>query len=258
MKTLRTILLIIGIILLTDAVILIAQKKVHLGTILPLLIGLGLICYYFFYIQIQKIFLIHPKLIIFWKMSWMLFTVWVISLLGFFSFLQYKTHKHSEIIPVKAIIVLGSGVIQGKASPTLAARLDSAAQVSIQQPQALIIVSGGLDYGEKDTEAEIMSKYLQQHYQISSSNIALEQHSTSTALNLENSQAILQQNGLTLDSPIAIVTSDFHTLRAAAIAKKQGYQQSIMVSATTPLATRYNAWLREYFAYLSGWILKEY
>ncbi|WP_228131839.1 hypothetical protein, partial [Acinetobacter baumannii] len=25
-----------------------------------------------------------------------------------------------------------------------------------------------------------------------------------------------------------------------------------------PLITRYNAWLREYFAYASGWLLNEY
>ncbi|MFX8461890.1 YdcF family protein, partial [Acinetobacter baumannii] len=31
-----------------------------------------------------------------------------------------------------------------------------------------------------------------------------------------------------------------------------------MVAAETPLITRYNAWLREYFAYASGWLLNEY
>ena len=180
------------------------------------------------------------------------------SLFGFFLFLQHNIQKNTHTTAIEAIIVLGSGVIQGKASPTLAARLDSAAQISQQQPQAFIIVSGGLDYAEKSTEAEIMSKYLQDHYQIAASKIVLENYSTSTELNLKNSQNILYQHGLTLNSPIAIVTSDFHTLRAAAIAKKQGYQQFFTVSATTPLATRYNAWLREYFAYLSGWILQEY
>ena len=61
-----------------------------------------------------------------------------------------------------------------------------------------------------------------------------------------------------MNSKIAIVTSDFHTLRAGAIAKKQGYRNFITVGAGTPITTRYNAWLREYFAYLSGWVLGEY
>ena len=38
--------------------------------------------------------------------------------------------------------------------------------------------------------------------------------------------------------------------RSRAIAIRQGYQMPIMISAQTPLATRYNAWLREYFAYI--------
>ena len=32
----------------------------------------------------------------------------------------------------------------------------------------------------------------------------------------------------------------------------------MMVSAPTPLLIRYNAWLREYFAFISGWLLDEY
>ena len=61
-----------------------------------------------------------------------------------------------------------------------------------------------------------------------------------------------------LNEPIAIVTSDFHTLRAAAIAHKQGYRHIITVAAPTPLINLYNSWLREYFAYGSGWLLNEF
>ena len=57
---------------------------------------------------------------------------------------------------------------------------------------------------------------------------------------------------------IAIVTSDFHTIRAAAIAKHQGYQRPILLASPTPLSIRYNAWFREYFAFVSGWLFGEY
>ena len=53
------------------------------------------------------------------------------------------------------------------------------------------------------------------------------------------------------------MTSDFHIPRAIAI-PKTGLYQVYGVAAETPLATRYNAWLREYFAYASGWLLNEY
>ena len=65
-------------------------------------------------------------------------------------------------------------------------------------------------------------------------------------------------SALQSSQPIIIVTSDFHTPRAAAIAKKQGYSNFTMLGSTTPISTRYNAWLREYFAYVSGWLLNEY
>ena len=103
-----------------------------------------------------------------------------------------------------------------------------------------------------------MSSYLQQNHHIPASQIILEDKSTSTELNLKNSQSLLEAQHINIQQPIAIVTSDFHTLRAAAIARKQGYRHISMLGASTPLATRYNAWLREYFAYASGWLLDEY
>ena len=77
-------------------------------------------------------------------------------------------------------------------------------------------------------------------------------------MSVPSGNRVLKYQNIPLSAPIAIVTSDFHTLRAAAIAKKLGYQNVIMSSAETPLNTRYNAWLREYFAFISGWILQEY
>lgn len=120
------------------------------------------------------------------------------------------------------------------------------------------MVTGGLGTWENQTEAEAMTKYLEQQHSTPIQRIATEDQSTSTELNLKNTKAILKAHAITLDMPISIVTSDFHTLRASAIARKQGYSNIYTVSAETPLMTRYNAWLREYFAYLSGWLLKEY
>ena len=119
-------------------------------------------------------------------------------------------------------------------------------------------MTGGIDFGETNSEAIVMSRYVQQHHHIPASQVILEDKSTSTELNLKNSQTLLQAQQINIQQPIAIVTSDFHTLRASAIARKQGYHHAIMLGASTPLETRYNAWLREYFAYASGWLLDEY
>ena len=247
-----------GSILFIDGAYLISLNKIHLGTLLPLLIGIGLLCFAIFYHKIQAI--VHKSQLgrILWRCSWAGFLLWCSSVLCFFIYLHLATQHHAQIPPVKAIIVLGSGIEHGQPSATLAQRLDRAAELAKQQPNPPIIMTGGLDFREKHTEAEIMAQYVQRNYAIPANRIWLEDQSTSTDLNLKNSQTILKQLNIQLDEPIAVVTSDFHTLRAAAIAKKQGYRNVVPVAAPTPLVNRYNSWLREYFAYLSGWVLNEY
>lgn len=254
----RIFLALIGSVLFLDGAILIAFKKIHIGTVLPLLLGLFFCLYSYFYYHIERFFFYHFRLHSIWRFGWLCFWAWLISLGYFFDYLAENNAKTQHVLPVKAIIVLGSGVENGEPSATLAKRLDRAAPVALTQPNAKLVLTGGIDYGETDSEAVVMSRYLQKQYNIPMSQIILEDKSTSTELNLKNSQALLQAQHINIQQPIAIVTSDFHTLRAAAIAKKQGYRDIILLGATTPLATRYNAWLREYFAYASGWLLNEY
>lgn len=255
---LKIILGILGLVPFIDGLVLILYGKIHLGTVLPLLIGGIFLLHAFYWQRIQVILQQHLKLKRLWQILWGTFAVWCFSVLVFVWILKSNIQDTQHIPAVKAIIVLGSGTKDGQPLPALANRLHTAATIMKSQPQALSIMSGGVDFAEKESEAVIMARFLQQHYQLTHHHILLEEHSTSTELNLKNSREILQQHQISIALPIAIVTSDFHTLRSWMIAKKQGYQQAIMVAAPTPLSIRYNAWLREYFAFLSGLILREY
>ena len=82
--------------------------------------------------------------------------------------------------------------------------------------------------------------------------------STSTAENLQFSRALLAARGMGTEQPVLVVTSDFHQLRARLIARRVGFIQVSSAGAATPLYLRYNAYLREYFAFISGWLLGEY
>ncbi|OTG99191.1 YdcF family protein [Acinetobacter sp. ANC 4973] len=250
--------LIFGCILFCDGLFLIWQNKIHLGTLLPLLLGFLLLTYAIFYRTIQRFLTQKVQLKALYQWGWGGFLLWLISVAVFFSYIHQHTQQQNTEQTVHAIIILGSGIQNGQPSPTLAKRLDKGAELAQQQTKAILIVTGGIGYTEKESEAEIMAKYLYQQYNIPLQRIYLEDKSTSTELNLLNSKTILKDQKIPLSAPIAIVTSDFHTLRAAAIAKKLGYQNIIMSSAETPLNTRYNAWLREYFAFISGWVLQEY
>lgn len=254
----RIFIALIGLVLFFDGAILIAFKKIHIGTVIPLVLGLFLCVYSLYYYHIERFFFYHFRLHSIWRFGWLCFWVWLISLGYFFNHLSKSNPINQKVPTAEAIIVLGSGVENGEPSVTLAKRLDRAAPVARSQPNAKLIVSGGVDFGEVDSEALVMSRYLQKNYHIPASQILLEDKSTSTELNLINSQPLLKAHSITIQQPIIIVTSDFHTPRAAAIAKKQGYSNFTMLGSTTPLSTRYNAWLREYFAYVSGWLLNEY
>lgn len=254
----RILLSILGLILILDGLWLLSLDKIHLGIVLPIFIGAIFLITAVFYAAIQVFLARHPKVKFFWQVNWIGFWLWFISLAGFFAYLQYSTRQSAEIPGVKAILVLGSGIENGQPSPTLQARLDAAVPTAIKNPDAIMIMTGGFGMNESVSEAAVMRQYLLKSHFLPASRIYLEDQSTSTELNLLNSKAVLAQQHIGLDQPIAIATSDFHVPRAAAIAKHAGYRHIYTISAPTPLYIRYNSWLREYFAFLSGWLLHEY
>ena len=249
---------ILGSLLAFDGLWLLSLDKIHLGIILPVIIGIGLILYSIFFNWIQKFIQISKLRQTLWNCAWSGFFLWLATLLIFFAYLHYTIQHNNPAQQAKAIIVLGSGIENGQPSPTLQQRLDVAASYAKDYPQTILVMTGGLGFKEQITEAAVMSKYMQKQHQINPSRILLEDQSTSTEQNLRNVQPLLLEHHITLDQPIIIATSDFHILRAKAIAGHQGYQQTLTLSATTPLYIRYNSWLREYFAFVSGWLLNEY
>ena len=249
---------IVGLILFLDGLLLLLSGKIHLGIVIPFVVGLLLCSYAFFYQWFKRLVQQKPRLRKLWYILCSLFTLWLLSFIIFAAILNHNSQQSTTASNVQAIIVLGSGTKNGQPSPTLAQRLDSAAQVAMQHPTTIIVLSGGVDFREHESEAVIMARYMNNHYGINTSNMLLEDRSTSTQLNLQHSKTLLQQQHIDINQPVLIVSSDFHTLRAAAIARKEGFAQPVMVAAPTPLSIRYNAWLREYFAFLSGWVLNEY
>ncbi len=254
----RVLVLGLGLILLIDGLALIALNKSHFGVQVTCATGIFLTLSSLYGPTLLKKFAHRPRVLRWIYLGWTAFWLWLASVIIFFIFLSLQSFSTPQISTPRAIIVLGSGVENGQPSAILAERLNSAAYYAQHHPQALIILSGGLDAREQKTEAEVMAQYLQRKYPMLKNPVALENRSTSTELNLKNSRPILEQQRISLQDSIVLATSDFHILRSKAIAHKQGYQQPIMLSAPTPLLSRYNTWLREYFAFISGWILREY
>lgn len=255
----RVLLTVLGSIIAIDCIALMMMGKVNFGSVVPLILGVIFIAHGIFWRNIQHFISQNAWLMRFWYGLWAIFFIWLISFAVFIFLLQQQIElSHQPAPSVAAIIVLGSGTVAGKPTPTLAKRLDSAVPLIESQPNAIVITSGGIGFQRTRSEADIMATYLNEAHGIPLARIVQEGKSTSTEENLIYSQQILAANGVSIVKPIAIVTSDFHTIRAASIAKHQGYKQPITVASPTPLSIRYNAWFREYFAFVSGWLLGEY
>ncbi|MFC6205516.1 YdcF family protein [Psychrobacter urativorans] len=249
----------IGLVLIVDCVLLIAAGKINFGTLVPLGLGVVLVIHSVYWRSIYNYMTKTRWLKYGWYSLWVLLLIWLISFALFIESLQQQIKRSAQPLPpVAAIIVLGSGTVAGKPTPTLAKRLDTAVTIIDAQPSAIIVTSGGIGYGRQRSEADIMASYLHTEHSLPFERILQEGTSTSTQENLANSKIILAAQEVDLAEPIAIVTSDFHIIRAAAIARHQGYEQPITVASPTPLSIRYNAWFREYFAFISGWLLGEY
>ena len=255
----RGVLTITGTVIIIDCIALMAVGKINFGTVVPLTIGIIFVAHGIFWQPITKAVRQRLCLKRVWYGLWGGFGLWLISFGVFIGSLQQQIELSKQpVAKVAAILILGSGTEDGKPTPTLAKRLDRAVPIIKAQPQALIITTGGIGFGRQQSEAEVMANYLQDTHGIALDNILQEGKSTSTDQNLIYTKSILSAQGVAITEPIAIVTSDFHTIRAKAIAHHQGYAQPIAIASLTPLSIRYNSWFREYFAFISGWLLGEY
>lgn len=256
-KFVRALLAVVGLLLLVDALVLMCLGHFNVGVVLPAGLGAAALGLSWKWRAVQHWRAARPLHARLWSLAWAGLALWLISLFWFWSLLSGLGLSPQQVPPVQSIVVLGSGTLHGHPRPVLAARLDQAAQLAKLQPQALVAVCGGVDWGEKESEAEVMARYLQQRHGIAAQRLVLEKLSTSTELNLKLSRPLLAERGVAADAPMAMVSSDFHLMRAMDIAKRQDLPQVYPVAAPTPLATRFNAWLREYFAMASSWLLGE-
>lgn len=140
------------------------------------------------------------------------------------------------------MIVLGAQWKNGYPSYILQKRLDAAILYLKENPDTIVIVSGGQGSDEPVAEAEGMAGYLQDAG-IEAERIVQEAQSTNTSENLEFSAEYLNR----AEDRVVIVTNDFHVYRAVNIARSKGYAQVEGLAAGSYPAMLPNNLLREFF-----------
>lgn len=235
-----------GTLLLLDSLYLLAMNVSHLGMILPAVLGVALLGWAW-----------KAPAGGIWRLAQWGLAVWLLSLLAFFGWLHSRAAVVDSAFQPRSIVVLGSSTPNATPSPTLTNRLELAKALAQTYRSALVVLSGGVDSTETVSEARVMADYLHAKG-LSHERMVVEDKSTSTYENLVYSARLLEPMGITKSSPLLIVTSDFHTQRALWIAAKAGWKQVKSAGAPTPLYLRYNAWLREYFSWIKGWLTNEF
>lgn len=247
----------IGTILLLHCMYLVAVKVTHLGVIVPALIALFMLLAPWCADSFRRWRGESRFRVWLWRVVRFAFVFWLLSVFVYFLYLQRLQGRIEPNIKPDLIVILGSSTPNAKPSPTLAERLKLGHLLSLASPTVPVVLSGGVDFRQTVSEAQVMRNYIL-GLGMDESRIVIEDESTSTYENLSFTANKLSNLKLTQESTrLLIVTSDFHTWRSEMIAHKVGWKNVNSAGAVTPLYMRYNAWLREYFACLSGWILGE-
>ncbi len=156
-------------------------------------------------------------------------------------------------------VLLGGGIRRdGKPTTVLASRIGEAARLMREDPDLVLVVTGGKLDGLPRTEAEAMAETLTEGYGVPSRRIILEGEARDTIGNFARSRALIDRDAITrtpgrdlrADPPrVAVITSGFHMNRALFLARLAGLSASAPVRARTPPLQAPNSVLREVGAY---------
>lgn len=145
------------------------------------------------------------------------------------------------------VIVLGAGLKGDVPTLSLRNRLDAALEWLEAHPDCVAVVSGGQGPGENMPEGEAMGIWLEARG-IEPERIIVEDRSTSTMENLENSFALIREAGGEPDGNCAIITSEYHLCRAKLMARSLGVEAWGVAAHTSWPSLMLNYFIREAFA----------
>jgi uncharacterized SAM-binding protein YcdF (DUF218 family) len=226
-----------GLLSLQNVIFMYSVANPTIGFPLQAALSVGLILYGLFLPRISKRIHITAGILC---LIPLLFTLFL------FTYGNVSNVDHREDV----VIVLGAGLQGESVSRPLAHRLDAAIAYWQQNPDAYLIVCGGLGYRAVITEAEAMARYLIARG-IPEERILLEDRSTSTYENLSFAKEILDEHFLDGFRAV-LITNDFHIYRAVRTAWDLGLPVT-RVGAYTDWYTWPVNYLREMLAVLHMW-----
>jgi len=176
--------------------------------------------------------------------------------LVFSAFLGIYGRRITATFNEDVAIVMGAGSRDYEPLSTLARRLDAAVSYHQQNPNALIIVSGGTGHQATVADAYIMAQYLIDRG-VDPHRIALEGMAYSTYTNMRYSHAIIHAHyidELINAKNVVVITSDFHMYRSVRFARQAGFAPT-MYPASVPWYAMPLAYVREVASVIKMWLI---
>ena len=160
-----------------------------------------------------------------------------------FAALEAKASKGSFSGDADVLLVLGCRVLGDEAEPMLKMRAEAAADFLLAHPNTLCIPCGGIVHADQTkSEAQAIKEILLSRG-VEDTRILLEDRSKTTLENFLNAKKIIAS--LPLNAPkVAFLSSEFHLLRAAQIAKLADLPCEA-VPAPSPQTEKAKNYLRE-------------
>lgn len=159
---------------------------------------------------------------------------------------EKKASKGSCTGEVDYLLVLGCRVKGEQAQPTLLMRMEKAAQYLLENKNTVAVCCGGIVHADQTkSEAQVIGEYLLCRG-VEKERIIIEDKSQTTQQNFANAKKLVP--GLGKEKSAAMLSSEFHLLRAAYIAKKEGLELKT-VSAPSPENERAKNYIRELFVF---------
>lgn len=143
------------------------------------------------------------------------------------------------------VLVLGCQVKGTNPTYALTKRLDAAYDYLMDNPDTMVILSGGQGPGEDVTEAHAMAEYLKKKG-FPETRMLLEDKSQNTDENIRYSMKLMESP----NAAVVLVTNHFHVFRGVGVARKQGLTNVEGLGASTKWYTVPNQYVREAFAVL--------
>ena len=174
---------------------------------------------------------------------------------GLLGAVLYGAYDHIQG-EIRAVVVLGCRVMPGgEPSQLLQDRLEEALTYLEEEPEVLVVVSGGQGSNEPTTEARCMADYLVSSG-VEEERILLEERSHNTRENLLYSRAVLEEAGVDpKEDGVLLVSNGFHLTRARMLAQRLDYGAvSTLAAPSSHLPSRLQMYVREPLALVKSFI----